>query len=233
MKMRENRFAVIGMGQFGTAIARKLSDKGAEVIAIDNRDDKIENIKDDVAYCVALDATDKKALMAHGVHEMDAVVVAIGENFEGLLLCCFVLMELKVKRIIARAMGDEQRRILEKMGVTEILSPENEVGNNVAETLLNPQLLTYVELPDNYEIVEVKAPSKVVGRSLQDIGLREKYDINAVTIMRETETMKQGEVSKEKHIEGVPNPETIIDETDTIVLFGKVDDIERFLEINQ
>ena len=231
MKIKDNRFAVIGMGQFGNAIARKLSDKGAEVIAIDTRVEKIENIKDSVSYAVALDATDKKALMAHGVHEVDAVVVAIGENFEGLLLCTYNLMEMNVKRIIARAMGDEQRKILERMGVKEILSPENEVGNNVAETLLNPKLLTYAELPNQYEIVEVKAPPKVVGRTLQDIGLREKYDINAVTILQEVTNSKDGK--KDKYIDGVPSPDTVIKEADTVLLFGKVDDIERFLEINQ
>lgn len=229
MKIRENRFAVIGMGQFGSAIAKKLSDKGAEVIAIDSSIDKIEAIKDQVSYAVALDATDKKVLMAHGVHEMDAVVVAIGENFEGLLLCTYNLQEMNVKRIIARSMGEEQRKILERMGVKEILSPENEVGNNVAETLLNPSLLTYVELPNHHEIVEVKAPAKIVGRTIQDCGLREKYNINAVTILQETQ---KGE-KKEKTINGVPEPDYVIKKEDTILLFGKVADIERFLEINQ
>ena len=98
--MSDQRFAVIGLGQFGSAIATNLSLRGAEVLAIDNSLEKVENIKDEVSYAVALDATDKKALLSQNIQDMDAVVVAIGENFQGLLLCTFLLMELKVKRII-------------------------------------------------------------------------------------------------------------------------------------
>ena len=133
--MSANKFAVIGLGQFGTAIARTLSERGAEVLAIDNSLEKIEAIKDDVAYAVQLDATDKKALLAQNIKDVDAAVVAIGENFEGLMLCSFILIDLKIKRIIARAMGPSQRQILEKMGIKEILSPEDEVGANITETL--------------------------------------------------------------------------------------------------
>lgn len=226
--MSDERFAVIGLGQFGTAIAKNLALRGAEVLAIDNSLEKVESIKDEVSYAVALDATDKKALLSQNIQDMDAVVVAIGENFQGLLLCTFLLMELKVKRIITRAMGSDQRRILEKMGVTEILSPEDEVGGNVAEMLINPDVVMCVQLPDDYEIVEVKAPKEVCGRSLKDIGLREKYSLNLVTILR-----KNAEIDKEYHIIGVPNSSTIVEKSDIIALFGLTKNIERFLEINK
>ena len=121
--MSDQRFAVIGLGQFGSAIAKNLSNRGAEVLAIDSSLEKVEGIKDEVSHAVALDATDKKALLSQNIQDVDAVVVAIGENFQALLLCTFLLIELKVKRIITRSMGNDQRRILEKMGVTEILSP--------------------------------------------------------------------------------------------------------------
>lgn len=147
------RYAVIGLGQFGRAIASVLAGKGAEVIALDNNPVHIESIKDDVAHAITMDATDKKALMSQGVHEVDAVVLAIGKDFEALLLCAAHLLELDVKRIIARAHGQHQRMILERIGVTEILSPEDEVGKIVAERLLNPNILSYLELPDSYEIV--------------------------------------------------------------------------------
>ena len=232
MPASNHRFAVIGMGQFGSAIARELSGHGAEVLAIDSSEDKIDLIKDEVAYAVTLDATDAKALKAQGIEEMDAVVVAIGKNFEALLLCTYILLELDCKRLIARASGSAQRRILERMGIAEILSPEDEVGSNVAESLINPHLLTFLQLPDEYEIVEVKVPSKVLGRTLEDVGLREKYQINLVTVMRESDVMKGDHVEKEKHIQGIPGPQTVITEADTMVLFGRVSDIERFLEIN-
>tara|TARA_B110000977_G_C10907655_1_gene427887 strand:+ start:54 stop:734 length:681 start_codon:yes stop_codon:yes gene_type:complete len=226
--MSDQRFAVIGLGQFGSAIAKNLSLRGAEVLAIDNSLEKVESMKDEVSYAVALDATDKKALISQNIQDMDAVVVAIGENFQGLLLCTFLLIELKVKRIITRAMGNDQRRILEKMGVTEILSPEDEVGGNVAEMLINPNVVMCIQLPDDYEIVEVKAPTQVFGRSLNDIGLREKYDLNLVTILR-----KNNQTDKDYHIIGVPTPETIVEKSDIIALFGLTKNIERFLDINK
>ena len=121
--MSKHKFAVIGLGLFGRAIAKTLSERGAEVLAIDINEEKIQDIRDDVAYAVAFDATDIKALKVQNIKNVDAVVVAIGENFESLLLCTVHLMELKVKRIIARAEGPLQRMILEKLVVNKIFSP--------------------------------------------------------------------------------------------------------------
>jgi len=232
--MSDQRFAVIGLGQFGSAIAKNLSNRGAEVLAIDLSLEKVEGIKDEVSHAVALDATDKKALLSQNIQDVDAVVVAIGENFQALLLCTFLLIELKVKRIITRSMGNDQRRILEKMGVTEILSPEDEVGGNVAEMLINPNVVMCMQLPDDYEIVEVKAPSAIFDRSLGDIGLREKYKLNLVTILRKKEgsTEENDNNTKDYHIIGVPDSNTIIQKTDIIIIFGLTKNIERFLEIN-
>jgi len=232
--MSDQRFAVIGLGQFGSAIAKNLSKRGAEVLAIDASLEKVEGIKDEVSHAVALDATDKKALLSQNIQDVDAVVVAIGENFQALLLCTFLLIELKVKRIITRSMGNDQRRILEKMGVTEILSPEDEVGGNVAEMLINPNVVMCMQLPDDYEIVEVKAPSAIFDRSLGDIGLREKYKLNLVTILRKKEDSSEenDNSTKDYHIMGVPDSNTIIQETDIIIVFGHTKNIERFLEIN-
>ena len=231
--MSQYKFAVIGLGQFGNAIARTLAIRGAEVLAIDSDEEHIENIKDDVSYAVCLDATDIRVLRSQNVQDMDAVVVAIGKDFEALMLCVVQLMELKVKRIMARANGKHQRLILEKIGVSEILSPENDVGLAVAERLLNPNILTSLLLPDNYEIVEIKTPRTMANRSLGDINLRSKYNLNLITLKRETETVSDGEVIKECHILGVPNSETVLIESDTIIVFGLVKDIERFIEINK
>ncbi|MDQ3049684.1 MAG: TrkA family potassium uptake protein [Bacteroidota bacterium] len=231
--MSQYKFAVIGLGQFGNAIARTLALRGAEVLAIDTSEDHIEDIKDEVSYAVCMDATDIKALRSQNMQDMDAVVVAIGEDFEALMLCVVQLMELKVTRLMARANGKHQRQILEKIGVKEILSPENDVGLAVAERLLNPNILTSLLLPDNYEIVEIKTPRTMANRTLGDINLRMKYNLNLITLKRETETVHKGESIKECHILGVPNSETVLIESDTIIVFGLVRDIERFIEINK
>jgi trk system potassium uptake protein TrkA len=230
--MKGYKYAVIGLGLFGSAIARALSEKGAEVLAIDNEDDNIQDIKDEVAYAVTLDATNKRALSTQGIEDMDAVVVAIGEDFEALLLCTVYLLEMNVKRIIARANGVQQRMILEKIGVKEILSPENEVGKVVAERLLNPNIISYLQLPDNYEIVEIVTPKGIINRKLEELELRNKYKLNLITIKRQFEETVKGDIVKEQHVLGVPHSNSIIEETDTLVIFGRIKDIERFCEIN-
>lgn len=219
------KFAVIGLGQFGRAICKKLSAKGAEVIAIDIDEDRVDEIKDHVSYAVQLDSTDKRALESQNISEMDAVIVSIGHNFEGMLLTTVKLLEIGVKRLVARTQGDTQRKILEKMGVTEILSPEEEVGTNVAERLMNPSMLMCMPLPDNYEIVEITAPKSVVGRTIKDLGLLSKYRLNLVTLIESS-----GNV--ELHIKGVIEDDEIIKENYVLVVFGLTHDVERFIDIN-
>lgn len=231
--MVEGKFAVIGLGTFGSSIARALAERGAEVLAIDNDESHIENIKEDVAFCVVMDSTDRRALSVQNIQDFDAVIVAIGENFEALLLTAVKCMELGVKKVIARANNAQQRLILEKMGVHEILSPELEVGRIVAERLLNPSLVSFIELPDGYEIAELKTPPNIANRTLADINLRNKYKLNLITLKRMFEKTINGKEVTETHILGVPASETVILPTDTIIVFGTIKDIERFIEINQ
>lgn len=229
----KGNFAVIGLGRFGSTVALSLANKGAEVLAIDSDEELVEGMRDDVAYAVTMDATDIKAMKAQNIDEMDAVIVAIGSDFESLILITVSLMELKVKRIIARAMNKTQRIILEKLGVSEIVSPEVEVGVSLAEKLLNPGMLTFMQLPDHYEIVEVEAPVNTVGKRLDDLDLRRRYNINLITIKRcELKTDKNGNSTKEYHIIGVPQSETLIEERDTLLLMGIDRDISKFIELN-
>jgi trk system potassium uptake protein TrkA len=228
-----NRFAVIGLGQFGESIARTLSDSGAEVLAIDIDLDKVEAIKDDVAYAVALDSTDVKALKAQNIQDMDAIVVAIGENFEGLLLTTVLLLELEVERIIARAANAQQRMILEKMGIEEILSPEETVGKTVAEMLLHPNMKSFLPLPDDYEIVEINTPSRVVDQTISEIGLREKYNLNLITVKRLYDEKVEGQLQQVEHIIGVPRADTFLKETDIMIILGKSKDVNKFIEVNK
>ena len=230
----ENRFGVIGLGRFGTTIARTLALRGAEVIVIDNDEQAINALRDDVAFAVRMDATNLKLLREQNVQDLDAVVVAIGQDFEGLLLTTVTLLELGVKRIIARASTDQQRRVLEKLGVTEILSPEDEVGISVAGRLLNPNLVNVFQLPDDYQIVEVKTPAAVCNKTVLQVELRTRYKLNLITLRRSYEVSNdQGERRDEYHILGVPSADTILYSSDFMVLLGKREDIERFVEVNR
>lgn len=231
--MNYSRFAVIGVGRYGATIARRLAEKGAQVFAFDPDEEKIEGIKDDVAFAVTLDATDLRALKSQNLEEMDAAVVAIGENFEATILTCVHLIDLGVKRVIARASGEHQRLILKKIGVQEILTPEDEVAYVVREKLINPNIVSFLQLPDNYEIAEIVAPKGCVGRTIEDVGFRNKYEMTLITIKREYDITKNGEDCIEQHIIGVPKSDMMIKDKDTLVVFGTGKSVERFIEINE
>lgn len=227
--MKGLKIAVIGVGKYGSAIASQLAEKGAEVYCFDSRLEKIEAIQEEVAMAVALDATNKKALQSQNITDVDAAIVAIGENFEAVILATVNLLELEVNRVIARASGVNQKKILEKLGVSEILTPEEEVASILSERILNKNILSFLELPDDYEIAELVAPKGVVSRTIREIGFRDKYKLTLVTIKRES-TNADGEC--EMHTLGVPDYDTPIESTDSLMVFGTRKDVARFLEIN-
>ena len=229
--MKDKQFAVIGLGQFGEAIARSLSRKGAQVLAIDENIDRVNYISSEVTYALALDATDKKALESQNIREFDAVVISIGEDFESLLLCAVNLIELKVPRIIARAKGDANKLILQRLGIKEIFQPEFAVGAVVAEQLLNPSLLSFMKMPDEYAIAEINPPVKLIGKRLDEIGLRKNYRINLITIKRKYLSKNESE-EEIMHITGVPQADTVIHENDQLVIFGREKDFLKLIEVN-
>ncbi len=231
--MNYNKFAVIGVGRYGSTIAKSLADKGAQVFAFDDDEEKIEDIKDDVAFAVTLDSTDARALRSQKIEDMDAVVVAIGENFEATILTCVHLLDLQVKRIIARASGNHQRLILQKVGITEILTPEDEVAYVIREKLINPSIVSFLQLPDDYEIAEIKAPKGVIGREIGKIEFSNRYELTLVTIKREYIIKKDGGEHIENHVIGVPKDENLIAEKDTLVIFGTAKNLQRFMDINE
>jgi trk system potassium uptake protein TrkA len=221
------------MGRYGAEIARRLSSKGSEVYAFDSNPDRIELFKDDVAMAVTLDTSDKKALQAQRVEEMDAVIVAIGENFEATVLSVMNLIDLGIRRIIVRASGDNQKRILKALGIQEILMPEEEFATLVAEQLINPNITAFLQLPDNYEVAEVKAPSGIANRTVEDLDLINKYNLTLITIKRCYDEEVDGESVRTEHILGIPKPETTVYDTDTLVVFGTLGNVKRFIEINE
>jgi trk system potassium uptake protein TrkA len=228
---QSSRFAVLGIGRYGTQIALSLASKGAEVFTFDGNSVRSENIKDQVALAVTLDCTDIKALKAQRVQNMDAAIVAIGENFEATVLTALNLLDLGVPRVIVRSNGEHQQRILSSLGVKEILNPESEVANVISERLIHPNIGGFLELPDDYEIAEIHAPKNCIGRPLGSIDLTNRYELRLITIRRVFETDEQG-LSKTEHIIGVPKPEMEIEATDTLVVFGTLNAVKRFLEIN-
>jgi trk system potassium uptake protein len=201
-------------------------------LAIDQDEDRVEMVKDEVAYAVSLDSTDLKALKSQNIADMDAVMLAIGENIEGLLLTTVHLLELNVKRIIARAMSNQQRMILEKIGVKEILSAEEEAANKVAEILLNPNVSGFLELPDEYQIAEVRTPRRISKKTVAEAELKDSYNLNLVAIKRMYEDFSEGRRNYIEHMVMSITDSTVIQPYDSLYLLGKIDDIRKFIEIN-
>jgi len=228
----KEKFAVIGLGLLGSGISRSLAEKGAEVLAIDNDEEKVDDIKDEVAYAVTMDSTDEKALRAQALDQMDAVVIAIGHNFEGLLLTAVLLKDMGVKRIVARASNRHQKMILEKVGISEIFAPDEQVGKMVAEMLVHPDIKNFLPLPDDYEIVEIGTPKRIANRMVSEIELRERYNLNLITVKRLYDEAIDGVTKKVEHIIGVPKSDTVLLADDILILLGKSFDIHKFMEIN-
>jgi trk system potassium uptake protein TrkA len=227
------KIAVIGAGHFGSAIATALSEKGAEVLMIDNNISVIQEISDDVAFAVCTDATNKRALLAENILDYDVAIITIGDDFVARLLCAANLLDIGVKRIISRTMGENQKIILEKMGITEFLSPEDEIGQIVADRLMNANLISYLQLPEDYKVAELLVPESLVGQKLGDIGFRENYKMSLITIRRVVEEAepKSKNGQKEQTV-GVPNYNDIFEQEDILVVFAKSKDIDIFIKAN-
>jgi trk system potassium uptake protein TrkA len=227
------KIAVIGTGHFGATLSTALSEKGAEVLVIDNNLNVIQDISDDVAFAVCTDATNKRALLAENILDYDVVIIAIGNDFVARLLCAANLLDIGVKRIICRTLGENQKIILEKMGITEFLAPEDEVGQIVADRLMNPNLISYLQLPEEYKIAEIIAPESIIGKKVGEVGFRDKYKISLITIRwKEEESDVKSKNDPKEKIAGVPDNNVPIEKNDILVVFAKSKDIDFFIKDN-
>jgi trk system potassium uptake protein TrkA len=223
-----DRFAVIGLGRFGSRLARRLAASGAEVIAIDRDRGIVEELRDQVTLAVALDATDEQALKIQGVDQVDCAVVGIGHDFEANALATVLLKSLRVKRVISRAGSAMQARILSRIGADAVVSPEDESADRWSYRLLAPFLIDHVELGHGYALVQMAAPEEWHGKTLADLELRRRYSVTVVAIKRRVETASPtGADTYEERVVDVPMPTSRIGGTDTLVLAGFEEDLER------
>lgn len=231
--MATKKFCVIGLGYFGMHLALRLSELGAEVLAIDNHQDVIDRISERVTHAVCMNATDERALRSLGLNDMDAVIVAIGEGFESSIMTTAILQELGVKNIYNRVTSPIHERLLKLMNVTEVLLPEADAAEQLAYLLLLPGVLHSYIISNDYGIYEIETPEKFHNQKISEIDLRRKYKLNLITIKRLKK--KGGLVSlgeyEEYQVLGVPTPEQVLSEGDIMVLFGKEDDVRNLLKI--
>lgn len=227
------KIIVIGLGNFGSAVATKLSTLGHEVIGVDSQMQRVENVKDKITYATMLDCTDIQALKTLPIHESDVVLVAIGEDFGASILTTAILKKMDVKRLVSRAISPIHRTILEAIGVIEILSPEEESAERFVKKIDMSNVLDFLDVSEDYAIVEAVIPSKYIGLSIRDIDIRKKYNVNIMTIKRDRE--KKGMMGKQyiqSEVIGVVSPDYIFEANDVVLIFGNMSDIKRWLHKN-
>ena len=177
-------YVVVGLGRFGAEVARQLHELGCEVLAMDLRDDLVQDVANNVTHAVVSDGQDKEVLKALGVRDFDCAVIAIGDNLAASVLVTMNMKELGIRHIVCKAHDDTHRRVLEKLGADRVVIPEKETAARLARSLSSPNVLDYIELSDDYGIVEVPAPKSWQGKSLKDLNIRAKLGVNIIAIRR-------------------------------------------------
>jgi len=222
------RFAVIGLGRFGMRLARLLCQAGAEVIAIDQDRDLVEQISDDVTLAVRLDATDAEALRTQGVDKVTAAVVGIGTDFEAAALTVLTLKSIGVKRVLARAGSNRRGQILRQIGADEVVFPEAESAKRWAQQLMLPTLRDFVELGEGHSLVQLRTPKSFAHKTPEQLRLRPKYGVNLVAIRRTVKVRTDTQPSPhESHIFVIPQADTALLPDDVLILVGTNEDLAK------
>ena len=175
-------YIVIGLGRFGQTLARQLCSLGAEVLAMDVRSDLVQQVADEVTHAVVGDSQDKDVLRALGVKDFDCAIVAIGSDLASSVLTVMNLKELEIPYIICKAHDETHRRVLEKLGVDRVIIPEQENAVRLARSLNSHNVLDYIELSEEYGILEIPAPRGWQGKTLKELNIRAKLGVNIIAV---------------------------------------------------
>ncbi len=222
-------FAVIGLGRFGRRLATLLAEAGAEVLAIDRNRELVDGIRDSVALAVCLDCTDEQALRAQGVDKVDVAIVGIGADFENSALTTATLKQLGVTRVISRATSGIRAEILSRIGADDIVNPEKEAAERWCNRLVTPAVMGRIELAEGYTLAQVAAPESFTNKTLMQLAVREKHQVNIVAIRRAAEEKDdEGRKKVRQFLISVPMGETVVKRGDVLVLIGSEQAVEAF-----
>lgn len=208
-------FVVFGLGKFGRSVAQTLAENECEVLAIDQNEEVVQEVADTVTHAVQADVTDGEALKALGVGNFDVAVIAIANNLQASIMSTILAKELGVPFIVAKASNDIHKRVLEKVGADKVVFPEREIGVRIANNLLSENFVDYIELSDDYSIVEISVLDEWVGRSLKELNMRVNYGINVMAI-------RKGEA-----ISITPGPDLVLQSADVLVVIGGNSDLRK------
>jgi len=209
------QFVVVGLGRFGSSVARTLSDDGYNVLALDINTERVQNLANVVTHAVECDATDEEALKTLGVRNFDVAVVSIGDNIHANILASLILKELGVEYVVVKAQDTLHGKVLTKVGADRVVYPERDMGVRIAHNLISSNVLDYIEFAPDYSIVEIIATPNMVGNTLAELEFRTKFGINVMAI-------KRGQ-----HLNITPGANDKILEGDVLVVMGQNKDLEK------
>ena len=212
-------FVVIGLGLFGSSVARQLCTLGAEVLAIDTNYELVQQLSGDVTTAAVADARDLEVLRALGVQDCDSAVVAIGDDLAVSVLATMNLKELGIPQIICKAHDETHRKVLEKLGADKVVIPEKEVADKLARSLTSHNVLDFIELSSDYGIVELNTPKEWIGKSLKDLDVRARLGVNIIAIERNEKVTVS------------PRAEFELAKNDILVVLGDYDSLTMMQEI--
>ena len=225
------KYIVVGLGNFGLSLAEKLTKLGNEVIGVDNSMAKVEGVKEKISYAICLDATDEYTMAGLPWKDTDIVIIAIGEDTGANIMATAMVKKLHPNRIISRAITPIHETILEAMGVETIIHPEDESAERWAKKLSLKGMVDSFELSINYSIAEIAIPDQLVGKTIEQVGFRNNYNLVCVTIIKKiAEKNLFGKVKRINQIQGVVTTDTVLENADILVIYGENDDIKKFIK---
>lgn len=210
-------YAVIGLGRFGTAVAKELAKGGADVLAIDINEENVSDVAEYVTHAVKADITDADTMKTLGIGNVDTVIVAVGRSMEASILATITAKELGVPYVITKAQDEMHSKILTKVGADRVIIPEKESGIRIARTLNNGNCLDFIELSEHVSMVEIPVRQEWVGKNLRELDFRRRYKVNVIAY----------EAKEKELIVNIP-PELAL-EQGTIWITGMVEDVAKVM----
>ncbi len=213
--MKRQQVIVVGLGRFGSAVARELQVLGHEVLGVDQDESNVNEIAPDVTHAIQLDASDEDALRAAGASDFSVAVVAMSSNAQASIFATMALKKLGVANVISKAGSELHGSILERVGADRVVYPEREMGIDVAHTIAAPHVLDYIDLAPAFGIQKMRPPESMVGRTLRELDLPGRHGVTLLALAR-------GE-----RIVVNPEPSERVEEDDALVVAGPDDRLER------
>ena len=225
------KYIVIGLGYFGSKLASNLTNMGHEVIGIDNHSQRLDELKDSITTVMKMDSTNINAIKSLPLNDTDAVIVAIGEDVGASILTLSILKNLKVKRIIGRAINLLHQNILNQIGIEEVVLPLEESAKHVSSMLQLKNTLRLTEINDDYAIAEILVPTIYIGHSLETVNIQERFDLKLIAVKTPPgESVLTSIFKREYKVDLSYNVTFLLRENDILILAGKITEIKKFIE---